>query len=108
MATSGDYRNFYEANGKRYAHILNPKTGQTVRRDVASATVIAETCGAADAWATALVAAGPEDAMRLANKNNLSVFLILRGEDSGFIVRSSDKFQSDFPEVVKGRKPADN
>ncbi len=60
MATSGDYRNFFEADGRRYAHILDPRTGYPATGGVASATVLAPDCTLADGLATALCVMGPE------------------------------------------------
>ncbi len=58
VATSGDYRNFFTVDQTKYSHVINPKTGYPVKNGVASATVIAPTCGEADAWATALLVLG--------------------------------------------------
>lgn len=63
MSTSGSYENFFVADGRRYSHILNPRTGMPVE-GVASCTVIAPTCMQSDAWATALFVLGPEPALR--------------------------------------------
>jgi len=63
LSTSGSYENYFLANGKRYSHILNPRTGQPVE-DVVSCSVIAPTCMQSDAWATALFVLGPETALR--------------------------------------------
>ena len=57
MATSGDYRNYFEKGGVRYSHILNVKTGRPVSHKTASVTVLAENAMMADAWATALLLA---------------------------------------------------
>lgn len=65
LATSGDYRNFYIKNGKKYAHTLNPKTGYPAGQDILSATVIAEDAAIADAFATAFMALGREGARKL-------------------------------------------
>ena len=59
LSTSGNYENFFEVNGRRYSHILNPRTGLPVE-DVAACTVIAPTCAESDAWATALIVYGME------------------------------------------------
>lgn len=59
MATSGGYRNFFDADGKRYSHTIDPKTGRPVEHSLASVTVVAKTCAEADAIATAVMAMGP-------------------------------------------------
>jgi thiamine biosynthesis lipoprotein len=65
MATSGNYRNFYEKDGKRYAHTIDPRTGYPSEQSLLSATVIASDCMTADAYATACMAAGLENAVQM-------------------------------------------
>ena len=62
LATSGNYHNYYEVDGRRYAHTIDPHTGRPVQHDVLSATVIAPTCAEADAYATAFMVMGREKA----------------------------------------------
>lgn len=82
MATSGNYRNFYYKNGKRYAHTIDPATGYPVEHDLLSATVIASTCTLADAYATAFMVMGREKALQLLEKlPGLSVYFIYRDAD---------------------------
>lgn len=78
VATSGDYRNYYELNGQTYSHILNPRTGRPVVHNAASVTVVHESTMMADGWATALLAAGPEEGIRLANNAGIAAYMILR------------------------------
>ncbi|MDR3142555.1 MAG: FAD:protein FMN transferase [Tannerellaceae bacterium] len=66
IATSGDYRNFYEKDGKRYAHTIDPRTGYPAGQNILSATVVAENCMIADGYATAFMASGSEKAIELA------------------------------------------
>ena len=63
VATSGNYRNFYIKDGKRYSHTINPLTGYPVAHSLLSATVIADDCMTADAYATAFMAMGLDAAM---------------------------------------------
>ncbi len=65
MATSGNYRNFYYKNGRKYAHTINPHTGYPVEHSLLSATVVAPTCAMADAYATAFMVMGAEKAMEI-------------------------------------------
>lgn len=81
VATSGDYRNYYELNSVRYSHIINPKTARPVTHNAASVTVIHESTMVADGWATALLAAGAEQGMKLAEEHDLAVLMILRDGD---------------------------
>jgi len=84
MATSGDYRNFYEQDGKVYSHTINPQTGRPVESSLASATVLADDCMTADAWATAVMVLGPERGMELAGQHNLPAMLIVRAKNDQF------------------------
>lgn len=65
MATSGNYRNFYEKDGKRIAHTINPKTGYPIQKDILSATIIAPDCMTADAFATSFMVMGRDKALQL-------------------------------------------
>ncbi|MFA5301758.1 MAG: FAD:protein FMN transferase [Bacteroidales bacterium] len=77
LATSGNYRNFYLENGKKYAHIIDPRTGMPVWHHLLSATVIADDCMSADAYATAFMVMGLESSKSFLNKNpHLGAFLI--------------------------------
>ena len=84
IATSGDYRNFIDINGKRYSHTIDPRTGSPMENNLASVTVIAENVALADAWATALTVVGAEEALKIAEQNKLAVFLITR-KDNEFV-----------------------
>ena len=77
IATSGDYRNFFEENGQRFSHTINPLTGWPVRHNIASVTVISDSTAKADALATALNALGEDAALALAKRENLAVYFIL-------------------------------
>ena len=81
MATSGDYQNFFEIGGVRYSHTMDPRTGRPVTHNLASVTVVANTCMEADAWATALLVMGPVRAMDLAREKNIPAFFIERTGD---------------------------
>lgn len=82
LATSGNYRTFYDLDGVRYVHTIDPKTGKPVAHRLLSASVMAESCAWADAWATALMAAG-DRAWELAQANDLDVLLLYATEDGG-------------------------
>lgn len=91
LATSGDYRNFFEVDGKRYSHTIDPKTGRPVTHDLASVSVLADDCLTADALATAIEVLGPERGLELAERADVPVYLIIR-EPAGFRVHASDRF----------------
>lgn len=79
IATSGNYRRWLDADGRRYGHTLDPRTGQPVENGVASVTVLHESCMLADAWATALTVLGPEDGIALAEAKGFAVHMVADG-----------------------------
>ena len=81
MATSGNYRNFYYKGGKKYAHTIDPKTGCPVQHSLLSATVIADDCATADAYATSFMVMGFEKARKFLEKHTeLMVYFIYSDE----------------------------
>lgn len=95
LATSGDYHNYFEENGIRYSHTIDPQTGFPISHNLASVTVIAETCTFADAFATALDVLGPEKGLQLANQQSIPVFMIVYSE-AGFEEVVNSYFESLF------------
>lgn len=83
VATSGDYRNYFEEDGVRYSHTLDPQTGKPIRHNLVSVTVIADTAADADAWATALNVLGPDRGIAMANAEQMAVYMIVK-TDNGF------------------------
>lgn len=82
VATSGDYRNYFEVEGERFSHTIDPRTGRPVTHQLASVSVFHPSNAWADAWATALLVVGEESAMQMAVENNLKVLLLIRnGEE---------------------------
>ena len=96
MATSGDYRNFFEWDGKRYSHTIDPTTGYPVTHDAAAVTIIAESTARADGLATGLLALGPDKGMALANKHGIAAYYLVR-RNGAFEERSSNAFRSMTP-----------
>ena len=78
VATSGDYRNYFEVDGQRFSHTIDPRTGRPVTHQLASVSVFHPSNAWADAWATALLVVGEQEAMQLAIENNLKVLLLVR------------------------------
>lgn len=93
VATSGDYRNYFEQNGVRYSHTINPKTGKPITHNLVSITVIAPTCMSADGFSTGLDVLGPEKGMEVAEKLNIPVFMIVKTKD-GFEERYNTAFKA--------------
>ena len=92
VATSGDYRNYFEKNGVRYSHTIDPRTGAPIQHGLASVTVIHPSCMMADAFATAIDVLGPEDGLKLAKQQNLTVFMIIKTKN-GFIEKMTPSFK---------------
>ena len=88
VATSGDYRRFFDHDGRRYAHTIDPRTGQCVDNGVASVTVLHPSCMIADALATALLVMGAEEGMAFAAAKGHAALFVLRGTE-GFEERMS-------------------
>ncbi|WP_051249693.1 FAD:protein FMN transferase [Maridesulfovibrio zosterae] len=91
MATSGDYRNYFEVDGKRYSHILDPTTGRPITHKLVSVSVMNDTCTRADALATGITVLGPEKGVEMAKKENLSAFFIVKTAD-GFVEIATGDF----------------
>ncbi len=103
MATSGNYRNFFESEHKRYSHTIDPKTGNPVIHTLASVSVVDESCMKADALATALMAMGPEDGFTFAAQNKIPAYFVY-GEDSQsdrmFVTKETEEFSAIFKESL--------
>jgi FAD:protein FMN transferase len=93
VATSGNYRKFYEVKGKKYAHTIDPKTGLQVTHNLLSATVIAKDCATADGFATAFMVMGKEKTIAFLKENrDLGLTVYLMYDDMGRIKSyASDK-----------------
>ncbi len=83
MASSGDYRNYFEQDGQRYSHLIDPRSGRPVAHKTASATVLSDNAMLADAWATAFLILGSEEGLALAEDQNLAVLFTDRDVNSG-------------------------
>ena len=94
LATSGNYRNYYDVDGVRYVHTLDPRTGRPVRHTLLAASVLHAECALADAWATALMAAGPDSAWALAQANALDVLLLVDGGGGQVEERATPGFEA--------------
>lgn len=106
IATSGDYRNYFEENGKRFSHTIDPNTGIPVRHNIASVSVIASTAARADALATALNVLGETAALELANKEQLAAYFIFYddtkfSENGAYRIVYTDPFKKFIQQVKK-------
>ena len=92
MATSGNYRNFRIENGKKFAHTIDPRTGYPVQHSLLSATVIAENCAKADAYATSFMVMGLEKAIEQCKNDGIEAFLIYADENGGLQTYATEGF----------------
>ncbi len=88
VATSGDYRNYFEKDGRRYSHTISPLSGYPITHNLASVTVVADNCASADGLATALNVMGFEAGIVLAEEKNLAALFIIKSAEGFEEVRS--------------------
>lgn len=93
ISTSGSYRNYYELDGKRISHVIDPQTGQPITHKLVSVTVIAPTVLEADGWDTGLMVLGPEKAQQVVREQGLAVYMIVK-EGEGFKTWMSPQFRT--------------
>jgi FAD:protein FMN transferase len=91
MATSGDYRNYFEVDGVRFSHTIDPRTGRPINHKLASVTVLSETSMEADGLATAFMVLGPGEGYQFAEQNHIAAFFIIKS-DKGFDEKMSTAF----------------
>ena len=93
MATSGDYRNYFDHAGKRYSHVIDTRFGAPVSHELASVTVVSESTAVADAMATALFVLGPDEGFERARHDDIAAYFLVRSE-SGLDERMTSAFES--------------
>ena len=93
VATSGDYRNYFEENGIRYSHTINPGTGKPITHKLVSVTILHSSAMTADAMATALLVLGPERGFELALRKNFAALFLVREKD-GFTEKMTPQFKN--------------
>jgi len=93
LATSGDYRKFYRAEGRWLSHLIDPRTARPVDHSLASVSVLHPKAVWADAWATALIVLGPEQGPVVAEREGLAAHFIVREADGRFAQRSTRAFE---------------
>lgn len=92
VATSGGYRNYFETNGVRFSHTIDPTTGKPVAHQLVSVTVLHQQTMLADAFATAFMVMGEEETMIFAKKNKIPVYLLVRS-NNGFEAKYTSEFE---------------
>lgn len=93
ISTSGSYRNYYELDGKRISHVIDPRSGRPIDHKLVSVTVISPTALEADAWDTGLMVLGPERAKEVVTREGLAVMMIMK-EGDGFTTWMSPQFSA--------------
>lgn len=93
ISTSGSYRNYYELDGKRISHVIDPQTGRPIDHKLVSVTVIAPTALEADGWDTGLMVLGPKRAQDVVREQGLAVYMIVK-EGEGFKTWMSPQFRA--------------
>jgi len=92
LATSGDYRQYFEEDGRRFSHIIDPDTAMPINHKLVSVTVIHPSCMTADGLSTAIMLMGPEDGLAFARAQELPAFMIIK-TDNGFNEVYTDAFK---------------
>jgi FAD:protein FMN transferase len=92
MATSGDYRIYFERDGRRYSHEIEPLSGLPIRHGLASVSVVGPDCTFADAMATALIVLGPDKGYALAARARLAAYFVARHADGSYTDRPTPEF----------------
>lgn len=93
ISTSGSYRNYYELDGKRVSHVIDPQTGRPIEHNLVSVTVIAPTALEADGWDTGLMVLGTKKAKEVVRREGLAVFMIMK-EGEVFTTWMSPQFKT--------------
>jgi len=94
MATSGNYRKFYVENGVKYSHTIDPATGYPVTHNLLSATIVADDCMSADAFATACMVMGLEKSIDMISQlDELDGYFIYSGDDGAFETYATEGFE---------------
>ncbi len=106
LATSGDYRDYYEENGVRVSHTIDGRTGRPIAHALASVSVIHESCMWADGYSTAIMALGPDDGYLLAEILKLPALFIIREAGGAFIERATPAFEEKYGPVGEPETPA--
>ena len=98
VATSGDYRNYFESGGRYYSHLLDPRTGAPVEHETAAVTVVADTATRADALATALLVMGKADGYALAERENIAALFVER-IDGDIVTTPTSRFSDGINDI---------
>lgn len=81
MATSGDYRNYFEVDGVRFSHTIDPRTGSPIKHQLASVTIFKDNCMEADALATSVMVLGPKNGFQFVEQHHIAAYLLIKTGD---------------------------
>jgi len=101
MATSGDYRNFYDVDGVRLSHTIDPRTGRPVAHNLGSVSVVHKSCALADAYATALMVMGADEGFGWAANEGIAAFFITRDPEGALQYKATEQFEPYLAEVIE-------
>jgi thiamine biosynthesis lipoprotein len=104
LATSGDYRNFFERDGVRISHTIDPRTGRPISHNLASVSVIHASCMTADGLATALSVLGPDEGFELAERQDIPAYFLVRVADDVF----EEKQTSEWAALIENSSSTDS
>ncbi|MGO2131642.1 MAG: FAD:protein FMN transferase [Halomonas sp.] len=99
VATSGDYRNYFEQDDQRYSHTIDPRDGRPIHHRMASVTIVHDSNAEADAWATAMSVLGEREGLRVAAREGVAVLMLVR-EDDRWQPLASPAFAEHFGEAL--------
>lgn len=100
MVSSGDYRNYFEADGVRYSHTIDPTTGAPIAHNLAGATVLADNATDADGYASAIMVLGPQRGLEFANEHGIAALLVSRDGEQ-YESAMSDRFKRDYANELR-------
>jgi thiamine biosynthesis lipoprotein len=100
LATAGDYRQYFEENGRRFSHIIDPDTGMPINHKLVSVTVIHPSSMTADGLSTAIMLMGPKEGWEFSQVHNLAAYLVTK-TDSGFDTVYTEQFKPYLVQSVK-------
>jgi thiamine biosynthesis lipoprotein len=101
LSTAGDYRNYRAADGRRFTHIIDPRSGEALPYRGAAVTVIASTCTSADALDTPLLIMGPEDGYEWCVKYDIAALFQVRNDDGDIVERATPRFDQLTPGIIE-------
>src|SRR6185436_4507205 len=101
VVTSGSYRHYFEADGRRFGHIIDPRTGWPVEHALVSVTVVGHDPATAAAWGTALLCLGPPAAAVTAEREGIAALFWTARDENAAVLEQSPAFASEWRELLE-------